>query len=65
MLAEIITEVDSHEGSFEIGSGGAGGGYNPLGVAAGGGGVPAGAQYRYLGSGQEGNRPPVGEKINH
>lgn len=61
MLAEVITEVDGQEGSFETGSGGAGQGYNPLGVAgAGGGGGPAGAQYRYLGGGQEGTRPSAG-----
>lgn len=56
MLTEIITEVNSHEGSLEAGSGGAGGGFNPLGVAAGIGGGPAGAQYRYLGSDQERTR---------
>lgn len=64
MLAEVITETDGHEGSFETGSGGAGGGHNPLGVAAGGSGGPAGAQYRYLGSGQEGTRPSAGEQID-
>lgn len=47
MLAEVISENDAHEGSFEAGSGGAGQGYNSLagvggGAGAGGGGGPAG-----------------------
>lgn len=64
MLAEVITEADGNEGSFETGSGGAGGGHNSLGVAAVGGGGPAGAQYRYLGSGQDGTRPSAGEQMD-
>lgn len=63
MLAEVITEVGGQEGSFDIATGGAGQGYNPLGGGAGSGG-PSGAgsaPYRYHGTAQEGTRSSGGE----
>lgn len=53
MLAEVISENDGHEGSFEGGSGGAGQGYNSLagagaGAGAGGAGGLAGEQSKWF-----------------